>query len=97
MHVQSDDAWVKLNAGQYGFYRGQYPQLLWTRLAAASNSTASPITSSDLAGLMDDSYALALLGNSPITNFLTLSRYPRETSLHCCSCGTAALLSGCQR
>ena len=76
MHVlQSETAWVKLNAGQHGFYRVNYPQTLWSSLAAVANSTTSSITPADLAGLMDDSYALALVAATPIDNFLSLSRW----------------------
>ena len=72
--LQSTGQWVKLNVQQHGFFRVNYPQPLWTALATAANASASPISSSDLAGLLDDSFALSLAGVSPINTFLDLSR-----------------------
>ena len=40
MRLRSAGEWVKVNADQLGFYRVNYPPLLWERLAAAARSTA---------------------------------------------------------
>ena len=77
---QDDDDWIKLNAGQYGLFRVNYPVSLWTRLADAAaavpaENTAPAILAVDLAGLLDDSWALAQAGDSlSITHFLQLTR-----------------------
>lgn len=72
--VQSASSWVKLNVGQYGVFRVNYPTALWQRLAGAANATASPLAPADLAGLLDDAFALSLTGDSPIDTFLSLTR-----------------------
>lgn len=72
--MQAGSKWIKLNVGQTGVYRVNYTPALWTQLANACNATASPIGSSDLAGLMDDSFALSMAGASSIETFLNLTR-----------------------
>ncbi|KAK9805996.1 hypothetical protein WJX73_002376 [Symbiochloris irregularis] len=65
--------WIKLNSEQLGFYRVRYPQPMWGQLASAANSTTSAIGSADLAGLLDDSFALSLVETFPIATFLNLT------------------------
>ena len=66
--------WVKVNAQQYGYYRVQYSEELWAALAAAAaavDANGFPVMSGvDLAGALDDSYALAEAGDLNITVFL---------------------------
>ena len=78
--LQDDEDWFKLNAGQYGLFRVNYPKFVWDRLANAAQSPPAdnqppPIPAEDLAGLLDDSWALAQAAETPIDNFLALSRY----------------------
>jgi hypothetical protein len=75
--LQDDDDWIKLNAEQYGLFRVNYPDPLWERLAAAAalppaGNNPPAISSVDLAGLLDDSWALAEAFETPITHFLDL-------------------------
>ncbi|KAL4447646.1 hypothetical protein ABPG75_004865 [Micractinium tetrahymenae] len=81
--------WVKLNAGQLGFYRVQYSEDGWRQLAEAARSNDATsgggplLSSTDLAGLLEDSYSLAEAGQGNITRFLDLllalpSRAPQE-------------------
>ena len=75
--AQDDLDWVKLNAQQTGFYRVQYPQELWGRLTRVAGrvSAGVPILPPvDLAGLLDDAWALNLAGALPIHVFLNLTR-----------------------
>ncbi len=79
MLVQDDEDWFKLNAGQYGLFRVNYPNAIWQRLAAAaqtapSNGSPPPIPAEDLAGLLDDAWALAQAGETEISNFLGLAK-----------------------
>lgn len=66
--------WVKVNAGQYGLFRVQYDRDLWRRLVAAvasgsgeSGGGAQPqaptLSEVDVAGLVEDSWALAEAGD----------------------------------
>ena len=76
--VQGDDDWVKLNAGQYGFYRVQYPDELWHRLtlvAARVVDEVPMLPEVEFAGLLDDAWALNEAGGLPIHIFLNLTRY----------------------
>ncbi|GAB4816290.1 hypothetical protein N2152v2_003336 [Parachlorella kessleri] len=75
--LSGSGGWVKVNAGQYGYYRVQYDQPLWDALAAAAASTkadgGAPLLSEvDLAGLLEDSFSLAEAGELNITVFLNL-------------------------
>ena len=77
--MQDDDDWLKLNAGQYGLFRVNYPNFIWERLAKAAQTPPAtgappPIPAVDLAGLLDDSWALAQAAETPIDNFLALTK-----------------------
>ena len=68
---------MKLNAGQYGLYRVNYPEPLWQRLAKAAalqaeGNAAPAIPAEDLAGLLDDSWAFSSAKELPILHFLDL-------------------------
>lgn len=67
-NAASAGTWVKANAGQYGFFRVQYDEALWARLVAA----APTLPPTDLAGLLEDSWALAEAGELGIDTFLNL-------------------------
>ena len=69
---------MKLNAGQYGFYRVQYPDELWHRLtlvAARVVDEVPMLPEVEFAGLLDDAWALNEAGGLPIHIFLNLTRY----------------------
>ena len=82
--LQDEGDWVKLNAQQYGFYRVVYPQDMYTELTMAARKGPASLSAADLAGLLDDSYKLAVGGTVPITFFLELSTYmPPAAALVC--------------
>lgn len=77
MRAQSAGAWVKLNAGQTGYYRVQYPAAQWASLtlAATQFSNGQPLLSqADVAGLIDDAFHLAQIGAGDIGTFLNLTQ-----------------------
>lgn len=41
VELGSEQEWVKLNAGQYGFYRVNYTQPMWASLAAAAAASGT--------------------------------------------------------
>ena len=70
--------WYKVNAGQTGFYRVNYTNEDWERLAPAISTQQIPAT--DRLGIQNDAYALSRAGLLPITRFLDLaSSYAGET------------------
>ena len=76
--------WVKLNAGQYGFYRVNYTEPMWAQLAnaaAVSSGGGTVLGSEDLAGLLDDAYQLSRAGSLSVTVFLNLIRYTFRSAL----------------
>ena len=77
--VEPGTTWVKLNAGQYGFYRVNYTEPMWAQLATAvganSSGGAPVLGSEDAAGLLDDAYQLSRAGQLSITVFLNLIRW----------------------
>lgn len=95
--LQSATSWVKLNAGQYGFYRVNYPQPVWSRLAAACNETSSvtAMPAADLAGLLDDSFALATVAAGPISNFMDFTRCAPSSSNDSVSTASFAIAQSC--
>ena len=72
------DDWIKVNAGQTGFFRASYATRDWERLRDAVEQQALP--PGDRLGLQDDAYALMRAGYIPATQFLSLARaYVNET------------------
>ena len=65
------DGWVKVNAGQTGFYRVNYALAEWDRLRAAVETLELPAV--DRLGLQNDSYSLVRAGFLPATRFLSLA------------------------
>ena len=64
------NGWVKLNAGQTGFYRVNYQQADWERLSRAV--LAGDLGTEDRLGLQEDAYALQRAGFLPASQFLSL-------------------------
>lgn len=73
-----DDGWLKLNAGEAGFFRTNYPREFWERFS-------TPILEKEFAvgdrlGLIRDAAALAEAGHLSVVDMLEFSRhYHRET------------------
>lgn len=74
-------SWVKINAHQFGLYRVQYSQPLWDALITAATRKRAIgslgddlmlLPGVDLAGLLEDSFALADIGEQPLRTFLDL-------------------------
>ncbi|MFQ5918966.1 MAG: M1 family metallopeptidase [Thermoplasmata archaeon] len=63
--------WFKVNAGQTGFYRVNYPSEEWERLSSAIQTRALPAL--DRLGLQSDAYALMRAGYIPATLYLSLT------------------------
>lgn len=73
---------MKANAGQTGAFRVAYAPELWARLAVAAGVSPKPgqagapgLPPADMAGLLDDAWALAEAGAAPISAFLNLTRH----------------------
>ena len=63
--------WVKLNAGQTGFFRVAYAEEEWRRLGEAVAAQSLPPV--DRLGLQNDAYALVKSGRLPAAVFLDLA------------------------
>jgi len=63
--------WIKVNAGQSGFYRVNYPREEWARLRGAV--VAGELGARDRLGLQNDAYALMRAGYLSATTFLELT------------------------
>ncbi len=60
-------SWIKLNAGQTGFYRVNYPTNLWVSLFKEIRNQNQLFTVGDRFGLVDDIFALGFAGELSIT------------------------------
>jgi puromycin-sensitive aminopeptidase len=67
----TDDGWVKVNAGQTGFFRVNYHETEWGRLREAVASRSLPAV--DRMGLQNDAYALMRAGRLSATVFLSMA------------------------
>ncbi|MCZ6867497.1 MAG: M1 family metallopeptidase [Chloroflexi bacterium] len=76
--TSSTDGWIKVNAGQTGFYRVNYSASEWDNLRTAVDSLHLPAT--DRLGLQNDAFALMRAGLLSPTLFLSLAEgYRNET------------------
>jgi len=66
------EAWVKVNAGQTGFFRVAYPIAEWEKLRRAI--IARDLSATDRLGLQNDAYALMKAGHLPATVFLSMAQ-----------------------
>ncbi|KAK8697108.1 hypothetical protein V6N13_113265 [Hibiscus sabdariffa] len=69
-------SWIKLNVDQTGFYRVKYDEELATRLRYAIENKR--LTGTDRFGILDDSFALCMARQLPLTSLLTLMAAYRE-------------------
>ena len=73
----TDGGWVKVNAGQTGFYRVNYSTEEWEELRVAVEQQQLPAI--DRLGVQNDAYALVRAGHLPATQFLSLAEsYKKE-------------------
>lgn len=71
------NAWVKVNFGQTGFFRVNYDQKGWQRLAVG----VSELPEIDRLGLQSDAFAMVKAGHLPATRYLELlTAYRTEKS-----------------
>ncbi len=75
-HREGAFDWVKVNGGQSGFYRVNYSEEEWRRLARAIGALELPIR--DRLGLQSDAYALARAGFIPATLYLSVTEAYRN-------------------
>lgn len=68
-------SWVKLNAGQHGFFRVNYLPAHWSALAATLRNNVSALTASDRWGLIDDSFSISAAGSLGYSVALDLVQY----------------------
>jgi len=67
--IGTNPKWVKLNGGQNGYYRVNYPQSMWSSLKLNMHTVLPP---ADRAGLINDVFVLARAGNIPVVTALDL-------------------------
>lgn len=70
--------WTLVNIGRFGYYRVNYPAELWTALAVESRREEAPFSNSDLCGLLDDAWTLALAGNASYTSAFDMTLFLAE-------------------
>ena len=58
-------SFLKLNAGQFGFFRVLYPDAEWNKLTKALKTNPDAMAPVDRAGLLDDAFNLARAGKLP--------------------------------
>lgn len=67
-----NDGWIKVNAGQSGFYRTAYPPAMLSRLTRAIENGTLPDPVIDTLGILSDSHALARAGYMKTSSLLDL-------------------------
>jgi aminopeptidase N len=71
IRLQSPEDFVKVNPGQAGFYRVDYPQEMWKRLG--DNIASGKLSSLDTSSLLDDAYAIVQAKEMNVSTLLDLT------------------------
>jgi len=75
INISNNSSWVKLNAGQYGFFRVNYPDNIWQSMISALVSNITVMSASDRWGIIDDSFSLAAAGILPYNTALSAAKF----------------------
>ena len=75
INIPNNSSWVKLNAGQYGFFRVNYPDNIWQSMISALVSNITVMSASDRWGIIDDSFSLAAAGILPYNTALSAAKF----------------------
>ena len=67
----SASSFLKLNKGQFGFYRVLYPDAQWTKLTETLKTSHEALAAVDRAGILDDAFNLARAGKMSYEKALT--------------------------
>jgi len=76
--LPSDFTWVKLNAGQNGFYRVNYSADHWKALGTALLENNTVLTAADRWGVVDDVFSLAAAGTLSYSTALDTVKYIKK-------------------
>ncbi|OWM86548.1 hypothetical protein CDL15_Pgr015583 [Punica granatum] len=76
INLDGVSSWIKINVDQTGFYRVKYDEDLAAKLRFAIESKM--LSPTDRLGILDDSYALCMARQLPLTSLLTLISAYRE-------------------
>lgn len=71
-------SWVKLNAGQKGFFRVNYTAEHWNAISNVLNVNMNSMSASDRWGVIDDSFSLSAAGFLPYSTSLDLVQYVKK-------------------
>jgi len=71
----SASSFLKLNKGQFGFYRVLYPDAQWTKLTETLKTSHEALAAVDRAGILDDAFNLARAGKMSYEKALTALEY----------------------
>merc|ERR1711937_252335 len=71
IRLQSSEDFVKVNPGQAGFYRVDYPPEMWKRLG--DNIANGKLSSLDTSSLLDDAYAIVQAKEMRVSTLLDLT------------------------
>ncbi|KAI3514989.1 hypothetical protein L1887_13737 [Cichorium endivia] len=73
---EPSSSWIKVNIDRAGFYRVKYDEQLSAKLRYAIESKS--LSAMDRYGILDDSFALSMAGQLPLSSLLTLMGAYRE-------------------
>ncbi|KAK4757868.1 hypothetical protein SAY87_019169 [Trapa incisa] len=74
--IDGASPWIKINVDQTGFYRVKYDESLGSKLRSSIESKV--LSPTDRFGILDDSFALCMARQLPLTSLLTLMSAYRE-------------------
>ncbi|XP_037030240.1 glutamyl aminopeptidase isoform X2 [Bradysia coprophila] len=73
--LPSAPRWIKFNKDQFGYYRVNYPEEMWTSLISILQTETETLSIADRAHLINDAFSLAEATLLPYETALTLTSY----------------------
>lgn len=70
--------WVKINVGQYGYYRVNYEPSMWQDLIDILHTNHEALSATDRSSLLDDAFNLAASNEMPYDTVLSLVAYMKK-------------------
>merc|ERR1712130_936080 len=76
--VPQTSTWVKLNVGQFGFYRVHYPVKTWHHFSTLLDTDYTIFSPADRASLLSDAFAMAEFGRLSYSVPMNMAQYIRD-------------------
>ncbi|KAK7085111.1 hypothetical protein SK128_002659, partial [Halocaridina rubra] len=78
MDMPPGATWIKMNVGQYGYYKVNYEASMWQDLISLLKDNHTALSAPDRSSLLDDAFSLAAADQLPYDTVLSLVSYMKK-------------------